>query len=398
MNANPTRSGAWARTACLAVLATALLAKPAASLQDAVDDAAIAQVISQSIDRIYNLEFDAAEQTLRPLVRRYPDNPAGHFFLAMVEWWRILIVFDDESRDDGFYDMLEKVVELCDERLDRNPRDVSALFFKGGAIGFRGRLRANRGSWLAAANDGISALPIVRKAYELDPSNKDILLGIGIYNYYAEVVPERYPIVKPLLLFFPSGDRKAGLRQLREASEKGLYARVEATYFLLQNNYLFEKDYRTALELASDLHERYPMNPVFHRYLGRCYISLGRLTDAAGVFSEVAERYMKEQQGYDSYDGREAFYYLGRHHFFRGEYDVSRDLFLKSENLSRRVDKEGPSGFRAMANLHLGMISDVQGRRDEARQYYRIVLAMDEYQRSHKDARTYLRTPYGRGS
>jgi len=338
------------------------------------------------------------ERILLPLVREYPEHPAGHFFLAMVEWWRILITFDDEHRDEGFYRMLEDVIDLCDKRLDRDPRDVSALFFKGGAMGFRGRLLANRGSWLSAANDGISALPIVRKAYELDPGNKDILLGIGIYNYYAEVIPDRYPLVKPLLFFFPGGDREEGLRQLRDASENGVYARVEATYFLLQNNYLFEKDFRTALALAASLYERYPMNPVFHRYLGRCYISLGRLNDAASIFAAVAERYTEGLPGYDTFDGREAFYYLGRYHFFRAEYTEAREMFSRSDMLSRKVDKDGPSGFRAMAILHLGMISDVEGKRDEARQYYRIVLAMDEYQRSHRDAELYLRTPYGRGS
>ncbi len=400
MEAHPARKGHGPirSAAVCAFLLWAFVPLSAATSPVAVEDSAFAGKIRESIDHIYNIEFDQAEEILRPLVREHPEHPAGHFFLAMVEWWRILITFDDESRDDRFYRMLEGVIDVCDRRLKKDPRDVTALFFKGGSIGFRGRLRANRGSWFSAASDGIGALPIVRKAYELDPRNKDILLGIGIYNYYADVVPEKYPIVKPLLMFFPSGDRRAGLRQLREASDEGTYARVEATYFLMQNMYLFEKDFRAALDLATKLHEAYPRNPVFHRYLGRCYISLGRLNEAARVFAGVADRYGKQQEGYDTYDGREAFYYLGRYHFFRGEFDEARERFLQSDQLSRKVDKEGPSGFRAMANLHLGMISDARGKREEAKQYYRIVLAMDEYQRSHRDARAYLKAPYRRGS
>jgi tetratricopeptide (TPR) repeat protein len=122
------------------------------------------------------------------------------------------------------------------------------------------------------------------------------------------------------------------------------------------------------------------------------------MNDATSIFAEVIERYEKNLPGYDSYDAREAFYYLGRHYFFAASYDTARVLFSRSNTLSKKVDTDGPSGFRAMTNLHLGMINDAQGRREEARQFYRIVLAMDEYQQSHRDARTYLTTPYGRGS
>jgi tetratricopeptide (TPR) repeat protein len=114
------------------------------------------------------------------------------------------------------------------------------------------------------------------------------------------------------------------------------------------------------------------------------------------VFEEVEERYHRGASGYDTYDGREAFYYLGRYSFVVGQHDSAMVFFKRCENLSRRVDKDGPSGFRSMANLHMGMIYDMRGRRQEALQQYRIVLAMDEYEQSHRDARAYLKKPYGK--
>ena len=75
--------------------------------------------------------------------------------------------------------------------------------FKGGAIGFRGRLRATRDSWIKAADDGREALPIVEQASKLDSNNTDVELGFGIYNYYAAVIPDEYPMIKPLMIFFP---------------------------------------------------------------------------------------------------------------------------------------------------------------------------------------------------
>jgi tetratricopeptide (TPR) repeat protein len=283
---------------------------------------------------------------------------------------------------------------MCDKRLEDDPRDVTALFYKGGAVGFRGRLRANRGKWVGAANDGLEALPLVRKAYEIDPNNYDILLGIGIYNYYAAVVPDKYPVVKPVMIFFPGGDRVKGLEQLRQASLKARYASVEAAYFLMQNYFLFEKEYAKALELARALNSRYPGNPVFQRHLGRCLVSVGSMTEAENVFREVERRYVRKQTGYDKYDGREAYYYLGKSDLDAGRYDGALKNLYICDELSRALDKEGPSGFMSMTNLLIGMVDDAQGRRSDAVMQYKKVLEMKEFEQSHVDARKYLQTPY----
>ncbi|HEX7574070.1 MAG TPA: hypothetical protein VF514_13340, partial [Bacteroidota bacterium] len=201
----------------------------------------------RGIGHVYNLEFENAEKEFRELVRQRPGDPAGYFFLAMVRWWTIMIDIDDERYDREFYDALDGVVGMCDSLLEKNRDDVNAIFFKGGAIGFKGRLKFHRSDYLGAANAGRKALPLVREALDLDPGNSDVLLGAGIYNYYAEVIPSEYPFVKPLILFIPPGDRQKGIRQLRTASEKGTYASVEAEYFLLQIYYFYEKDFNQAL-------------------------------------------------------------------------------------------------------------------------------------------------------
>lgn len=378
------------------ILTLAILIAPLVSRAQWVLDPSVEKRIQKGIDHIYNLEFEQADREFDAVIAERRDHPAGYFFRAMTMWWRILGNFTDESKDDRFYEMLDVVINMCNQRLEKNPNDITALFFKGGAIGFRGRLRANRGKWLAAAKDGIVALPIVQKAYELDPNNYDVLLGIGIYNYYAEIVPREYPLVKPFMIFFPKGDRKKGLEQLTLSAEKSKYARTEAAYFLLQSYFIYEKELFQALTIAQNLHARYPRNPLFHRYLGRCYVSLGYWTDAHRVFQDVERRYASKQTGYDDYDGREAYYYLGKFYFIAGKFDQALKNFLKCDQLSRVVDKEGPSGFMTMANLHIGMIYDVQKKRDLAIAHYNKVLRMKEFENSHKDARRYLAQPYVR--
>ena len=351
----------------------------------------------KGIDHVYNLEFDQAETEFHYIITTHPEHPAGYFFLAMVDWWKISLDFDNESLDDQFLGKLDVVIDKCDSILDNHPDDVTALFFKGGSLGFRGRLRANRGSWIKAANDGRLALPIVRHAFSIAPDNYDILLGMGIYNYYAEAIPEQYPIVKPLMFFFPNGDKKKGIEQLTAAAAKAKYAAVEADYFLLQLNYTHERQYEKALEIALKLFDRYPKNVVFHRYIGRCYISLGKWENAHAVFREILSRCdgpSGRMVGYTDSSKREALYYLGVYAMNTGKYDESLQNFFRCDEISKTLDKNGESGFMVMANLKIGFIYDIQMKRDLAVQQYNKILAMKKFENSYEQAEQYLKVRY----
>jgi tetratricopeptide (TPR) repeat protein len=351
----------------------------------------------QGIDHVYNLEFNQADEEFQYIIRTHPEHPAGYFFLAMVDWWKISLDFDNESLDDRFLTKLDVVIDKCDSLLDINPDDITALFFKGGSLGFRGRLHANRGSWIKAANDGRLALPIVRRAFSLAPDNDDILLGMGIYNYYAEAIPEQYPIVKPLMLFFPSGDKKKGIEQLTVAAAKAKYAAVEADYFLLQLNYTHERQYEKALDIALKLFNRYPKNVVFHRYVGRCYISLGRWDNAHAVFREILARCDGAggvMAGYTDSSKREALYYLGEYAMNTGKYEESLQNFFRCDELSKMLDKNGESGFMVMTNLRIGFIYDMQMKRDLAIQQYNKVLGMKKFENSYEQAEQCLKVRY----
>jgi tetratricopeptide (TPR) repeat protein len=350
--------------------------------------------VKNGIDQIYNLEFESADKEFQQLIRERPDDPAGHFFLAMVNWWRIMIDMDNKQYDDEFLDSLDGVIDLCDAMLDKNENDVTAMFFKGGAIGFQGRLKFHRDDYIGAAAAGKNALPLVKDASAADPKNVDIYLGTGIYNYYAEVIPEQYPWTKPLLLFLPSGDKARGLKQLTVCAEKGRYASIECQYFLLQIYTNYEKDFQKALQIAQGLHERFPNNPLFHRYLGRSYVSLNYWHLVRPVFDEIAARANKNQRGYTATSLREAEYYLGLCDMNDRRYDTALSHFYKCDELSRTLDKDESSGFMVMANLKAGMANDALSRRSTAEKQYRKVLGMKEYLDSHQLAGNFLQKPF----
>jgi len=357
-------------------------------------DSAFDVIARQGINEVYNLEFEKADEEFARLIRISPNRPAGYFLRAMVLWWRITIDIDNDQYDQEFFDALDRVVDMCDSILDRNDNDIDAIFFKGGAIGFKGRLKFHRDNYLAAANAGRQALPLVQEAMQLDPRNYDILLGAGIYNYYADVIPQAYPYLKPVLLFIPPGDKKKGIEQLKSTWQHGRYASTEAAYFLMQLYFYYEKDYTQALTIAQNLHGRYPNNILFYKFLGRCHVMVNNWRMVQQVFGDIAARAQKNQRGYNAVAEREAEYYLGQFEMNLKQFDDALRHFYRCDEMSRTLDRSGPSGFMVMANLRIGNTLDLQGKRDIAVKQYQKVAGWKDYKGSVSLAEQYMKTPY----
>ncbi|NOX18555.1 MAG: hypothetical protein GXO87_09790 [Chlorobi bacterium] len=348
-------------------------------------------LISTGVKKIYQLKFDEAENVFQSFEREYPKRAAGPFFDAMILWWKIRLDMYDEQYDDEFYDKIENVLDFCDELLDENDEDSEALFFKGGALGFRGWLHSIRKEWFDAALDGKDALPLVYESYKQDTTNTDAYLGFGIYDYYTAVIPEKYPFVKPVMIFFPDGNKERGLKELEIAAEKGKYAKYEALFFLMISNYQFEENYDKSLEYADRMLAEFPDNPVFEKYKARSFVKKGDYKTAAEIFAEIYRKCSAGFTGYNNRIKREASYYVGNQFLRDGKLDSAYAYFRECELLSQIVDKEKETGFLISSEMMLAKILERQGKYDDAIAKLKMVLEQKEYKGSHKKAETRIK-------
>lgn len=351
-------------------------------------------LVKVGINQIYGMELDRAEKTFDVVVKEFAKHPSGKFFKAMITWWRILVNLDDESMDQKFYDQLEEVIDMCDNILEKNENNVDAMFFKGGSLGFRGQLLAIRESWVKAALDGKEGLDLIFKSYKVNPKNIDVQLGFGIYHYYADVIPKKFPAVKPFMVFFPKGDKIRGIKELENVAWNGRYTRIEARSFLQKLTFQFEEQMEESRKWGKILLDDFPNNPVFQRYYGLTFVKENNYAEAAKTFRDIYNKCKKGLSGYNKRFEREATYYIGNDFLIRNIADSAAFYFSKSEKLSREIDKNGESGFLINTVLFLGMLNDLLGNREVAKKYYSETLRLKERNNSHELAQRYLKEPY----
>ncbi len=360
--------------------------------ESVLNDSFVRVEAKRGLNLLYNMHFRQARTVFARIDRRYPGHPIGPFLLALNTWWQILLDLDHTSHDDAFYAAMDEVIERADRMLEEDPDSFDAVFFKGAALGFRGRLRSNRRQWLRAAYDGKRAMDYVLEVAEAAPENDDFAFGKGIYDYYAAVIPERYPWSAPFMAFFPEGDRERGLRLLTRAAEEGWYIQTEAHYFLLQIYYLYEQDFSEALKHAEWLRRKHPRNPYFHNFEGRVYARWGRWRRALPIFEASLARYEAGASGYNDAMAEQALYYLGRCRLMADDYRTALNYLARLEKMT--ADDED-SYYRVLGRLRQGMIYDALGRRQIAKSRYESVLEMEDHAGAHDRAERYLETPYG---
>jgi tetratricopeptide repeat protein len=370
-----------------------LSALPAAARPKSIlDDEQFRDDARRGLDRLYDMDFAAAESVFTAIENRHPGHPVGPLLRALPAWWEILVDPEDDSRDEAFFDAMEEVIRRCDRRLRANRNDLDAMFFKAGALAFRGRLHSDRKHWLRAARDGQKALRYFEEVRKRDPQNPDLLLGVGLFEYLADVVPEKYPILRPFARLFPKGNRVRGLQELAQAVEKGTFVPTEAAFCLVQIHYIFERDYATALHYARWLRQRYPNNSLFHVYEGRVFARLNLWAEARRDLLDVLERQAEGRTGYRGDVTQQALYVLGRDEVRFKQYSGALPHLERLEGLPARGQTAGD--YKAYGRLYRGMALDALGRREEALYWYNRALGTRPPDEVREKARNYLRAPY----
>ena len=355
---------------------------------------------TQALNDLYNFKFDAAEAKFRTLKHDYGWHPLPYFLMGLSEWWKIMPNTKDLSHDEKFLAYMDSTIEVAERLYDDYPANkVEASFFLAAAYGFKGRLYSDeeRKAWRKAASAGKDALDYLEDSRGYHHLSPELLFGDALFNYFSVWVPENYPSLKPILWFFPKGDKALGLKQLKEVSYNAFYTRTEAMVWLMRILNSYENDQFQALQISKYLNENYPDNPFFHRYYARMLYSLGRYTEADVVCRDILTRIDSAMLGYEATSGRYASFFLGQIYESRKKYEDAEKYYLMCVKFAEEIEAQD-SGYYLYSLIALGEICQRDGRKSEAKKYLSLVKKhADRKDEAYKDAKRRLKRMEKRG-
>ncbi|RMF53894.1 MAG: hypothetical protein D6750_00435, partial [Bacteroidetes bacterium] len=128
------------------------------------------------------------------------------------------------------------------------------------------------------ARDLIALLSGIRQYASQYP---EMQFELGLYEYYIAYFAQNYPLMRPVLRFFPPGNAQKGLERLEACARDSLnYTQHEAAYFL-SYIYLYQAHQPEKAEYwARTLSERFPDNPLFRRMWAEALHKLQRYQEA----------------------------------------------------------------------------------------------------------------------
>ena len=348
----------------------------------------------EELDRAGNLllamKLDEAESLIDNWIERHPDRPAGYFFRAVACSWRLFL--QPEGIDSGaLKDKFKEAVRHCRNRAEK-ARSGSESRFEGtvylGAVqGLEALLAMIEKRYLIMAPLAKQAWNSIEQALDLDPGYYDSYLGRGIYLYFTDALPK---IIKIMALAYGfEGDREAGLENIRLAAERGLYSRDASKIMLLNIYSVAERPDSSVREMARELHEKYPDNPLTHWRYGDILLRSRKYITAAQIYRQVAERI---ENSYPFYRNKMFSRYsmdfrIGYCERVTGKSASALERF-NSILVSSDVTPEWiiPATYLEKGRIHLRM-----GDKEQARQSLETVLDYSDYSDCHKQARQLLK-------
>jgi hypothetical protein len=330
---------------------------------------------SQALNDMYNFKFEKAEQQFRWFKQKYRWHPLPYFLMGLSEWWKIMPDTKDKSHDDRFLAYMDSSILVGENLYKKHPEyKTEAAFFLAAAYGFKGRLYSDdeRKSWGKAASVGKTALNYLEVSKKQNYLSPELLFGDALYNYFSVWVPENYPALKPVLWFFPKGDKKLGLEQLKEVSYNAFYTRIEAMVWLMRIMNSYENNQPEAFRLAEYLFKTFPDNPYFHRYYTRMLYSRGMYGELEQQAKNILVRIDSGRLGYEATSGRYASFYLGQMYEARKKLDDAKKYYLMAVKFSEQ-NAATETGYYLYSLISLGEINQKQGNKTEAKRYFKLV-------------------------
>ena len=381
--------------------------------------ARLEELRAKGSEALFNLDYQAARQTFKEMIRLFPNDPTGPQMLANTLWLETLnesrlqqaAIYSSQSFDantedtadphvvQDFRESARQATQLAKARLQLSPRDPQTLYALGSIESLKASFEATvERRYLAALSEGSSGVERLREVIKVDPNFHDAELSIGLFDYIVGTLP--LPAKLAARMAGVRGSKKRGIQTLERVATDGYWERDEAR-LLLMAIYKHEKRFPESLALSRELQEKYPRNYMFRLETADTLVSQaaverqGNRTAAGDALEKEALSTFDSLLHKSSAPGAPSSA-LDLIHFRYGEtmLALGRPEGAAREFLAAATASGAEAGLATRAHLRAAQSFDLAGTRSEALAEYRIVLTRPNTQDSLEQARHGLKEPY----
>jgi hypothetical protein len=373
-------------------------------------DAEYLSATHEGADYLYRLEHDEAIRYFEALGRNYPHHPGPPLAEAYAIWLRELFArqeleldqfiapgyFSSRSKREmpvadlrAFQGAIAKSRELGEKYLAEHPGDLDARYYVAGCEGALGvfALTIDR-DYMSALRYGKAAYLGERALVQENPEFWDAYLTVGTYEYVLGNIPWYLKWIATIAGYH--GSERRGFEYLVIAADKGEFVGNDARV-LLMVLYVREGYYNYALQVAQELHKRYPENFLLHVNQAQILERMRQPARAIETYHDVLRFAEEGRRNYQKIPLGTFRYSTGRRLLELGERERALDVFLAAIE-----DPATPEREKALSHLRAGEVLDLLGERRRAVSQYQEVQKLREFENSHDAASKYLERPYRR--
>jgi len=364
-------------------------------------------LVREAYEHFYNLDYSGAVERFERFREHHPKDPQATAMLLDAELFQELYRLDlldttfyandgfltgrhateeDPKRRDRILGLADEAIREADWRIERNPKDIDALFA-------RGWVRSLKCTYIAMVERGYGAgFRLASKAkedevrvLELDPEYVDAKLVVGVYEYVVGALPWPFKV----LIGFAgiTGSKTHGLEMLTDAGSRGVITSVEArtTIALFLRR---EARYKEAIQVVRGLKNQYPHDFLFCLEEANLRRDAGEGMGAVAAYKEIVAN--GSRPGYFA-EARLELAYFGMGDALRGQRHFGEAAQAYDE--SARAKSVGLE-LKIRSLLAAGECHDMNGERQLAVEDYQMAIDAGPNTSRADTARKRLRNPY----
>lgn len=348
-----------------------------AQTKQLIEDSDFSVDATAAIDSLYNRNNEVAREILLPWRVAYPEHPLWKLWEGIELWWELLEDLEIDDYDDLFIETMREADFQARRILQNEPDHLDALVVIAVSNSYIARLHSNRERWITSLHIGRRGYQAHLRLMEVKPDLADNYFAEGMKLYYSAYIQEEYPIVRPVAYFLPDGDREAGMRLLREATEKALFSRPEAAYFLATIQLNYENNFTDAKNLFRFLVDQYPNNSYYRRLYMNTLRQLHEYSSMITFHNETMRHWQENNLDRDPVMEYELYYWAGRSYYFHLDYESANHSFLNAVDSASDLPNRENRSFYTHSAYFAGRVSEDLGKTVQAVHYYKIAASQN---------------------